>query len=228
MLLEQERTDVASYCQRLGRSGLTPGSSGNISIFNRAQGLAAMSPSSMAYDSISAADVVVMDVEQQVVEGKHRPSSEYAMHLNCYKHRQDINAVVHTHAPNVTTMAVLAWELPAVHYMLAMAGRATVPCVPYSIFGSDELAEATVKYLEGGYAVLLESHGALTAGPNNTYAYDLTEHLEFCAGIYLKAKSVGEPKILSAQQIDDVVRKFTDYTPQKSKSVKILAGSNVV
>lgn len=221
MLLEQERADVASYCQRLGQSGLTPGCSGNISIFNRAQGLAAMSPSSMAYSSIAAADVVVMDVEHRLVDGEHRPSSEYAMHLNCYKHRQDINAVVHTHSPNITTMAVLGWELPAVHYMLAMAGRATVPCVPYAIFGSDELAEATVKQLEGGYAVLLESHGGLTAGPNIAYAYELTEHLEFCAGIYLKAKSVGEPTILTAQQIDDVIRRFTDYTPQKSHSVEI-------
>ncbi len=215
MLLEQERNDVAHYCKRLNSSGLTPGSSGNISIFNRQLGLAAISPSAMAYDHITADDVVVMDTQQHLVEGNYRPSTECGMHLNCYQQRQDINAVVHTHAPNVTTMAVLGWALPAVHYMLAMAGRATVPCVPYSIFGSAELAEAAVKHLQGGYAVLLESHGALTAGPNITYAYALTQQLEFCAGLYLKAKSVGEPIILSDQQIHDVISKFADYSPQK-------------
>ncbi len=214
MLLEQERNDVARYCQRLGSAGLTPGSSGNISIFNRARGFAAISPSSMAYDNMTAQDVVVMDLNHKVVEGSYRPSSEYAMHLNCYQHRHDINAVVHTHAPNLTTLAVLGLELPAVHYMLAMAGRASVPCVPYAIFGSTELAEATVRHLQGGYAVLLESHGALTVGPTIAYAYELTEQLEFCAEIYLKAKSVGDPIILSDRQIADVISKLTDYLPQ--------------
>lgn len=214
MLLETERTDVAAYCKKLGRSGLTTGSTGNISIFNRQQGLAAVSPSSMAYESIGAEDVVVMDMDHNVVEGSYRPSTEYAMHLNCYKERHDINAVVHTHAPNVTTMAVLGWDLPAIHYMIALAGRATVPCVPYAIFGSDELAESALKLLAGGYAVLLESHGALTTGPDIAYAYSLTEQIEFCAGLYLRAKSLAEPNILSDQKIANVIKKFTLYAPQ--------------
>lgn len=214
MLLKNERIDVAEYCKKLGSSGLTAGTTGNISIFNRQQGLAAVSPSSMAYGGMRAEDVVVVDMEHNVVDGNFRPSTEYAMHLNCYKERQDINAVVHTHAPNVTTLAVLGWDLPAIHYMIALAGRAIVPCVPYAIFGSAELAAAALKHLEGGYAVLLESHGALTTGPDIAYAYSLTEQIEFCAEIYLKAKSLAEPKILSDQQIADVAEKFTAYVPQ--------------
>jgi len=215
MQLEKERVQVVQYCQKLGKDRLTTGTGGNISILNAEAGLIAISPSSMDYVKMAAEDVVIMDLDANVVEGDRRPSSEFDMHLMCYKHRQDIGAVVHTHSPNATTMAVLGWDLPAIHYMIALSGGATIPCAPYRLFGTPELAETAINYLKGRYACLLGNHGSLATGPNIDHAYGLAEQMEFCADIYLRAKMVSNPNILSDEQISEVIGQFIAYSTQE-------------
>ena len=215
MLLENERTQVVGYCQQLNAAGLTAGTGGNISIFNAKAGLMAISPSAMDYAVMEPNDVVVQDLAARIVDGVRRPSSEFGMHLICYKNRTDIGAVVHTHSPKATTLAVLGWDLPAIHYMIALSGGATIPCAPYCLFGTPELAETALEYLEGRYACLLGSHGALATGPNIGHAFALAEHMEFCADLYLRAKRVAEPNSLSEDQIAEVMRQFIAYTPQE-------------
>ena len=126
MLLQEERQNVVEYCRKLDAGGLTTGTGGNISIFNAKEGLMAISPSSLDYGEMTAEDVVVMDLDANVIDSDLRPSSEFGMHLTCYKIRQDIKAVVHTHSPKATTLAVMGWDLPAVHYMIALSGGATI------------------------------------------------------------------------------------------------------
>jgi len=215
MQLEKERIQITEYSQKLAASGLTTGTSGNISIFNAELGLMAISPSSMEYAAMAPEDVVILDLDANIVDGTRRPSTEFGMHLICYKHRHDIGAVVHTHSPNATTLAVLGWDLPAIHYLIAFSGGATIPCAPYCLFGTPELAETAIRYLEGRYACLLANHGALAAGPDIGYAYALAEQVEFCADIYLRAKMVSDPKILNDEQISAVKEKFISYTPQE-------------
>jgi len=216
MLLQEERQNVVEYCRKLDAGGLTTGTGGNISIFNAKDGLAAISPSSMEYKEMTAEDVVVMDLDAKVIDGDLRPSSEFGMHLICYRKRRDIKAVVHTHSPKATTLAVMGWDLPAVHYMIALSGGATIRCTPYRLFGTMELAEEAIKALEGSFACLLGNHGTLATGPDISYAYSLAEHMEFCADIYLRAKMLGDPNILSSGQIFDVVEKFlSSYSTQR-------------
>ena len=97
MLLEQERIDVVNYCKKLITAGLTTGTGGNISILNREKGLYAMSPSGMDYFETQPEDVVVMDLDGNVVDGKRKPSSEHALHRIFYTDRDDLDAIVHTH-----------------------------------------------------------------------------------------------------------------------------------
>ena len=104
-------------------SGLTKGTGGNISIFNREQGLVAISPSGLEYYETKPEDVVILNLDGEVVEGERKPSSELDMHLIYYRNREDINALVHTHSPYAKTIASLGWELPAVSYLIAFAGR---------------------------------------------------------------------------------------------------------
>ena len=212
--LEKERGDVVRYCRQMGAAGLAPGTSGNISIFNRPAGLMAISPSAMRYEDMTPGDVVVMDLDGKVVDGARRPSTEFAMHLACYRQRVDINAVVHTHSPAATTMAVLGWDLPAVHYVIAFSGSARIRCAPYHLFGTPELAQAALEHLGDGYACLLENHGALATGPHIGHAFALAEQLEFCAALYLRARALGAPKILSDAQIADVIGHFAHYQAQ--------------
>jgi L-fuculose-phosphate aldolase len=211
MLIEPTRTRVVEYCRKLASSGLTSGTSGNISILDPSRQLVAISPSSMNYREMEPADVVVMDLEGGVVDGARGPSTEWGMHLACYRGRGDIGAVLHTHSPQATTLAVLGLDLPAVHYMIALNGRATVPCAPYRLFGTPELVEEATRHLQGGYACLLGNHGTLATGPTIAYAWALTEQIEFCAGLYLRAKAVGEPLILSEEQIAEVAGKLSCY-----------------
>ena len=101
MILREERELVRAYGVKMLEKRLTTGTAGNISVFNRKEGLYAMSPSSMDYHEITAEDVVVIDLEGHVVEGTRRPSIEHVMHRSYYKGRTDINAVVHTHSPQL-------------------------------------------------------------------------------------------------------------------------------
>ena len=215
MLLENERNQVVQFCRQLATAGLTTGTGGNISIFNSEAGLMAISPSAMDYAVMDVEDVVLQDLDAKIVDGIRRPSSEFGMHLICYQNRPDIGAVVHTHSPKATTLAVLGWDLPAIHYMIAASGGPTIPCAPYCLFGTPELAETALKYLEGRYACLLANHGALATGPDIGHAFALAEHMEFCADLYLRAKMLAEPNILSDDQISEVIGKFiVDYKPQ--------------
>ncbi len=215
MQLQKEREQVARYCRKLSTSRLTTGTSGNISIFNRESGLFAISPGSLDYDKMTPEDIVVLNLEARVVDGCRRPSSEVLLHQMCYLARKDINAVVHTHSPKATTLAVLGWDLPAVHYVIAFGGGATIPCAPYRLFGTPELAETAVQYLDGKYGCLLASHGVLAAGPDIGHAYTLAEQIEFCADVYLRARMVGTPNILSDEQMADAIAQFKVYAKQE-------------
>ena len=215
MKLEDARAQVVEYCRKLEHSKLSSGTSGNISVFDGEQKLMAISPSSMDYGAMEAADVVLMNLDGTVVEGDRRPSSEWSMHLACYRSRGDLRAVVHTHSPAATTLAVLGLELPAVHYMIALSGKSSIPIAPYHLYGTAALAEAAADALQGGNACLLESHGVLAAGPDIHQAWSTAEQVEFCADLYLRAKSVGEPKILTDQQIADVVAHLASYKRQQ-------------
>ena len=215
MLIEACREEVVACCQKLSGSLLAAGTSGNISVFDPASELCAISPSSMDYAVMSPADVVLLDLQGRLVEGNRRPSTEWGLHLACYRGRDDLRAVVHTHSPAATTLAVLGEALPAVHYMIALSGGATLPCAPYALYGSQELAELAVAGLGSGYGCLLQNHGVLATGPDLHHAWSLAEQIEFCADLYLRARAVGEPNILTDEQIEAVIAELQNYQPQR-------------
>ena len=211
MLLPQEREHVVEYCRMLSTRGLTKGTGGNISAFNRESMLFAISPSGMDYFVMQPEDVVVLDLDGKIVDGVRKPSSETDMHRLLYIGREDINAVVHTHSTFATTLACLHWSLPALHYLIGFAKSDEVRCTPYAPFGSTELAEAARDGMEGRYAVLLGNHGLLAAGPNMRYAFNAAEEIEFVCELYWRAKCVGNPVILSKDDMNVALEKFATY-----------------
>jgi L-fuculose-phosphate aldolase len=211
----ESRQQVVTYCRKLADSRLAVGVAGNISCLDRASGLIALSPSAMDYRAITTDDVVLMDGDGQLVDPGRRPTSEWAMHLGCYRQRESIGAVVHTHSPAATTLAVLGRELPAVHYMIALNGADRIPLAPYHRFGSPALAAAAVDAMGDGWACLLQNHGVLATGPDLEAAWDLADTIEFCAELYLRATAVGEPRILSGEQIAEVIEHLGGYRKQR-------------
>ena len=210
MLLSLERELIVEYGKKLISSGLTKGTGGNISIYNRRENLMAISPSGLEYFETKPEDVIVLNLKGEIVEGNRKPSSELEMHSIFYQRRTDINAIVHTHSPYATTIAALNWELPAVSYLVAYAGL-NVRCAKYATFGTKELAENAFEAMTDRKAVLLANHGLLAGAHDIANAFNIAEEIEFSAEIYYRAKSIGEPVILPEDEMVRMLEKFKTY-----------------
>ena len=218
MLMQEERELVVEYGRKMSTDRLSTGTSGNISVCNAEKGLMAISPSGMAYDAIAPEDVVVMDLEAHVVEGGRKPSSEWALHTAFYRAKPRARAVVHAHSMYCTAFAILGQPLRAVHYMIASAGTDVIPCAPYRTFGTVELAEAAVEACGESDAVLLANHGLVACGADLERAYALACDMEFLAELQYRAMCIGDPNVLSHQQMAEVLERFQTYGQPKDDS----------
>lgn len=219
MLLQKEREDVVRYCKMLIKNGLTKGTGGNISIYNREKKLFAISPSGIDYFETEPKDVVVMDIDGNIVDGDRNPSSEHELHRIFYKNREDLNAVVHTHSVYSTILATLHESLPASSYLVAFSGY-DVRCASYASFGTTELAQNTYEAMKERNAVFMANHGLLTGAKDILNAFNIAEQIEFCAEVYVKAKSIGKPYILDAKEMEKMMTKFkVSYGQRKQKEV---------
>ena len=209
-MMEYEKEQVVRYGKKLIDRRLTTGSGGNISVYNREKNLVVISPSGLDYYETTPEDIVILDMDGNLVEGKHRPSSEAGMHLAFYKNRADVSGIVHTHSKFATAIACMGWELPAVHYLIGMAGH-RVKCTGYATYGSDELAKKALETIGDSNAVLLANHGLIALGEDVDRAFSTAEHLEFVSEVYYLTKTLGTPNILSDENMDEVMKKFGTY-----------------
>ena len=210
MLLLDERESVVDYCKKLISSELTTGTGGNISIYNREERLIAISPSGIEYDEMELEDVVVVDIEGNVVEGGKKPSSELGLHLELYKNNETVNAAVHTHSKYATAISTLRISLPVVHYLACLGGK-EVRCAPYASFGTEELAQHTVKTIGQDRAVFMANHGLIALGENIKQAFGVAEQIEFVSEVYSIACAMGKPVELTEYEIDESLEKFKVY-----------------
>ncbi|GAP17464.1 L-fuculose-phosphate aldolase [Levilinea saccharolytica] len=214
MLLEKEREAIVTFGRKLITSQLTTGSGGNLSVMNREANLIAIKPSGVDYFEMQPEDVVVMTPEGRIVEGDKKPSSEVNFHLGLLQSRPEINAVVHTHSVYATTIACLNWELPAVHYLVGYSGN-KVPLAPYATFGTQALADHIAAAIGHYNACLMANHGLVTVGPNLATAFAAAEEIELVARIYYQARCIGNPVILSDEEMAVVGEKFKTYGQKK-------------
>jgi L-fuculose-phosphate aldolase len=214
MHLAAEREAIVKFGRKLITSNLTTGSGGNLSVFNRDQGLVAIKPSGIEYFDLEPADVVVMTLDGEVVEGRLKPSSEVNFHLGLMRGRADVNAVVHTHSVYATTIACLNWELPAVHYLVGFSGN-KVPLAPYATFGTQALADNILGAIGDYRACLLANHGLVTVGNNLATAFAAAEEIELVARLYYQSRCIGDPVILSDAEMARVCEKFKTYGQKK-------------
>lgn len=211
MLLESARIQIAAYGRKMQSSGLCKGTSGNLSIFDPASGLMAISPSGMDYFQTEPADIVVLDLNGRTVDGSRRPSSEHAMHAAFYRRKPGLRAVVHTHSIFCTTLACMGLPLEAMHLVFAGAGCDRVPCAPYATFGTPELAEAAISACGDGNAVLLANHGLVACGESLSAAFSLAEDLEYTAELQWRCLCAGTPHPLSHDQLEQLRVRFQTY-----------------
>ncbi len=210
MLMENERKLIVEYGKLLVTKGLTTGTGGNISIFDKEKKYFAISPSGIDYFETEPEDVVIMDLDGKVVEGARKPSSEWMMHLIFYKKRDDVEAVVHTHSRFSSTISCMRWDIPALHYYVAFAGK-TIPCAKYASYGTQELADNAFEGMGEGKAALLANHGLITIGRSVKEAFLVAEMSEEMAEYYYRTKSIGEPVLLDEEEMENMLLRFKSY-----------------
>lgn len=211
MILQKEREEIVKYGKLIIEAGLTKGTGGNFSIYNREEKLMAITPSGIPYLVMKPEDVVVMDLNGNIVDGNLIPSSEHVMHSMVYENRDDVNAMVHVHSKFCTTLSALNEPLPAVDYLVAFSGGKEVRCAEYATYGTVELAENALKTLGKQNAVLLANHGLNVVAKDMMTAFAVAEQLEFCAEVYIRARSAGTPVILSDEEMTMMVKRFAGY-----------------
>jgi len=198
--LPNERAEVLRYAQRMAADGLVAGTSGNIS--RRSGSVIAITPRNRDYDTMSLDDVSLVDLDGRPLDATRPASTETPMHLAIYR-AFDAGAVVHTHSPFATVIGTVLDELPAIHYLIVTLGG-PVRVAPYHVFGSDELGAAAIAAGEDRSAVILGTHGAITWGADLAQAYRRSVTLEWLAALYWRARQLGQPRILSQAELDEV------------------------
>ena len=209
MSRDELRMAVVRAAKTMSARGLTRGTSGNVSA--RTERGMLVTPSALPYDAMEAGDIVPVDLDGRVLEGAREPTTEWPMHAAIYRARPEVGAVVHAHAPFCTTLATLRRDIPAFHYMIAVAGGDSVRCSEYATFGTPELATCAVAALEDRTACLLANHGMLALGASPDAALELAAEVEGLAELYWRALQVGEPVLLTEEEMAEARERFRRY-----------------
>ena len=198
------RAALVACGRRLDALGFAPATDGNASA-RLDPGRFLLTPAGREKGSLTAEEVLVVDLEGRVVEGDGRPSTEAPMHLLCYRRRRDVGGVVHAHPPVATAFAAAGVALDGSVMPEIVLTIGTVPLVPYATPGSEELARALEPWVEGHDAFLLSSHGVLTLGRDVREALHRMERVEHLAKVTLAARLLGGPRALTDDQVVSIL-----------------------
>jgi len=205
---QDARQAIIDACIEMNALGINQGTSGNISR-RHGDGML-ISPTSTPYDTLVPEDIVFMDWNGEI-DGRLPPSSEWRFHLDIMKARPEVNAVVHAHPTYCTTIAIMGMKIPAIHYMVAVAGGSDIRCAPYATFGTAELSAHALEALRDRKACLLAQHGMIAVGTNLSQAMWLAVEVETLARQYHGALQIGEPPVLSDEEIENVIKRMASY-----------------
>ena len=202
------RQRIIEACHQMERSGLNRGTSGNVSCREGDHFL--ITPSGVPVPQLRSESIVAMGFKGEII-GEGKPSSEWHFHLDLLKNRPELNAIVHTHSPHATALACLREDLPAFHYMIAIAGGDSVRCAPYALFGTEALSAHAVNAMKDRKACLLANHGLIAAGRDLDEAMAVATEIESLCQQYLLARQTGQPVLLSSEEMLSVIDRFRSY-----------------
>ncbi len=203
---------VIDCCLAMNARGINQGSAGNISV--RFEDGFLITPSGMAYNRLQPEHIVFVDLQGNSQDAL-RPSSEWRMHRDIYANRAEAGAVLHAHSIFATALSCLRIDMPAFHYMIAVAGGNDIPLADYATFGTVELADAVASALNDRKACLMANHGQIACGENLGAALDLVREVEVLAAQYAAALQIDEPHILDDEEMNRVLKRFESYGQQE-------------
>ena len=201
MTYEAQRVEICQVGKLLYDRGYVVSNDGNLSL-RVAPDRLLVTPSGVGKGRMTPDMLVVTDREGNVLEGDRHPSSETKMHLEVYRCRPDVQAVVHAHPPVSTAFAVCRQGLETPYLAETVVGLGSVPCTPsFAMLSTDEVPKSIRPYLPDHNAVLLANHGALTWGADLWQAFDRMETVEHTAKIFLNARRIGGAVGLSGRDV---------------------------
>lgn len=216
MRLMALREQVCALHQELPRNNLVMWTGGNVSARDPESGLVVIKPSGIRYEGLTPENMVVVDLDGRVVEGNYKPSSDTASHCYIYRHRPDLNGVVHTHSRYATAFAVVGQPIPCVLTAIADEFGGPIPCGGFALIGGEAIGEEVVKCLQGSNspAVLLQNHGVFTVGKTVEAAVKAAVMVEDVAATVWMAKQLGDPLPIPSEEVAKLHHRYTNVYGQ--------------
>ena len=179
--------------------------SGNLSVYDRETGRMYITPGSFPYMEMTPEDVMVIDLDGNILEGPHKPSSEWRLHAEVYRAKENVNAVVHTHSPYATAFSINNLPIPVVLYEIVYFLGGDIPCAEGAIPGTKAVGENCVKVLNDRYGCLMGNHGTLAIGDTLARAYTRALYIEDAAKAYSLALSHGPVRVIESTDVNRIL-----------------------
>lgn len=183
---------VLQYSRRLSEKGYTVGTGGNISMLIEGENAIAITPTAMDYFGIHVNDICIVDFEMNELEGRYKPSIETKTHIEIYKNRLDVNAIIHTHQVYASIFALINEPIPALFDEVTINTGHIIDVIPYALSGSQQLSQNVVSQISNRCnCFFIQNHGALSLGISIENAFRNVELLEKICRTYYYALASG-------------------------------------
>ena len=199
----------------LPRTGLVTWTSGNVSGRDPDSGYVVIKPSGVRYEALMPDDMVVLDADGKVVQGRLKPSVDAPTHLYIYRHRADVQAVVHTHSPFATAFAAVGRPIPVCLTAMADEFGGPIPCGRYGKIGGEEIGQEIVRAIGDSLAILIKNHGVFTIGPTPTAATKAAVMVEDVARTVHLALQLGQPEEIPPEEVERAHRRYVEKYGQR-------------
>lgn len=203
------RRGIIDTVRSFAALGLGVGTAGNVSV--RVPGGLLITPTGVPYGELRPADIVTLSEDGAVRAGRLAPSSEWRFHRDILRTRVDAGAVVHVHSAFATALACTRRDIPAFHYMVAVAGGDSIRCARYATFGTAALSRHALRALDGRRACLLANHGQIALGADLPDALAMAQEVEELARQYWLAQQLRRPVLLGRREMQIILEKFRHY-----------------
>jgi L-ribulose-5-phosphate 4-epimerase len=208
----QIRASVAQLHAELLRWGLVVWTAGNVSARVPGEALFVIKPSGVSYDELTAESMIVCDLDGNVVDGAHSPSSDTTAHAYVYRAMPEVGGIVHTHSTYATAWAARGEAIPCVLTAMADEFGGEIPVGPFALIGNDDIGRGIVKTLHEhrSRAVLMQNHGVFTIGPDATAAVKAAVMCEDVATTVHLARALGQPLTIEPADIDRLYDRYSN------------------
>jgi L-ribulose-5-phosphate 4-epimerase len=209
-MLDELRREVCRLHAELPRNGLVTWTSGNVSGRDPETGLVVIKPSGVRYEDLTPENMVVVDLGGKIVEGKLKPSSDTFAHVYIYRHRADVNGVVHTHSTFATAWAAAGRPIPPVLTAICDEFGGPIPIGAYARVGGDEIGQEILRSIGSSPAILMKNHGVFTVGKTPEAAVKAAVMVEDVARTVFYALQLGTPAEILPEEVERAHRRYLE------------------